>query len=298
MTIRITDNNGTTIEATHLGFSGGERHVQLAPIDPSGPAPTRLTLRASLATSDDIFDLLLTRNALLEAYGNVPMDIEIPYLPYARQDRVCAPGQAFSLKVFADVLGPITAPNRLAVWDCHSNVGLTLTGAINVDASAIVKSHDKLRALIAQENTVLVCPDKGARARCENMAKALGDRPLIYCEKVRDPSTGKILGTEVHVESLVGKTAVITDDICDGGMTFIKIAEQLKAKRADKVVLFVTHGIFSKGLDVFDGLIDHIFTTNSFPQVTDPRLTSIDYEYDFPRGTSPGTPTPNLNEGR
>jgi ribose-phosphate pyrophosphokinase len=129
-----------------------------------------------------------------------------------------------------------------------------------------------------------VCPDKGARSRCENMATALGDRPLVYCEKVRDPATGKILGTDVHAQTLEGKTAVITDDICDGGMTFIKIAEQLKAKRADKVVLFVTHGIFSKGLDVFDTLIDHVFTTNSFPQVTDPRLTCINYEYNFNEG--------------
>jgi ribose-phosphate pyrophosphokinase len=288
MPITITDNLGNTIKASHLGFSGGERHVQLgetAVATHTPAAPTTLTLRAHLRNSDDIFDLLLTRNALIEAYGRVPMNIEIPYLPYARQDRVCAPGQAFSLKVLADVL-QVTAPDRLAVWDCHSPVGIELTGAINVDASNIVKASKELRTLIEQENTVLVCPDKGARSRCESMAKALGERPLVYCEKVRDPATGKILGTEVHIDSLEGTTAVITDDICDGGMTFIKIAEQLKAKRADKVVLFVTHGIFSKGLSVFDGLVDHIFTTNSFPQVADTRLTTITYEYDFHEGQS------------
>jgi ribose-phosphate pyrophosphokinase len=283
MPITITDNNGITIAATHIGFSGGERHVQLA--NPtSAAAPTHLTLRAFLRGSDDIFDLLLTRNAIQEAFGDVAMDIEIPYLPYARQDRVCAPGQAFSLKVLADALSTASKTHRLAVWDCHSSVGIALTGATNVEASNIVLAHPELRALIEHENTVLVCPDKGARARCENMAKALGDRPLVYCEKVRDPATGKILGTDVHAQTLEGKTAVITDDICDGGMTFIKIAEQLKAKRADKVVLFVTHGIFSKGLDVFDGLIDHIYTTNSFPRIADRRLTCINYEYNFNEG--------------
>jgi ribose-phosphate pyrophosphokinase len=296
MPITITDNTEATIAASHIGFSGGERHVQ---IGETKTAPAGFTLRAHLRSSDDIFDLLLTRNALIEAFGDVPMNIEIPYLPYARQDRVCAPGQAFSLKVLADVLSTTSKMQRLAVWDCHSSVGLTLTGATNVEASNIVLAHSELRALIERENTVLVCPDKGARSRCENMARALGNRPLIYCEKVRDPSTGKILGTEVHVETLEGKTAVITDDICDGGMTFIKIAEQLKAKRADKIILFATHGIFSKGLDVFDGLIDHIYTTNSFPQATDLRLTSIEYEFDFPPGDTTGIPRHlNPNEGR
>ena len=78
-----------------------------------------------------------------------------------------------------------------------------------------------------------------------------------------------------------GRIAVITDDICDGGYTFIKVAEQLKAKGADKVVLFVTHGIFAKGLDVFDGLIDHVFTTDSFEHAPDPRLTVIPYAFPF-----------------
>jgi len=83
----------------------------------------------------------------------------------------------------------------------------------------------------------------------------------------------------VKVDSLEGRTAIITDDICDGGYTFIKVAEQLKAKGASKVILFVTHGIFSKGLGVFDGLIDHVFTTDSFEHAPDPRLTVIPYTY-------------------
>jgi ribose-phosphate pyrophosphokinase len=278
MSIAITDGTGNIVEATNLGFSGGERHVQLQPADTIDA--TRFTLRALLHTSDDVFDLLLTRNALHEAYPAAGFDIEIPYLPYARQDRVCAPGQAFSLKVFTQLLGPLGPTDRIAVWDCHSHVGVTLTGAINVDATSIVLANDELRSLIQAPNTVLVCPDKGARDRCQSMAAAL-DRPLIYCEKVRNPATGRILRTEVDTDDLTGKTAVITDDICDGGMTFIKIAEELKAKRADRVILFVTHGIFSKGLDVFSGLVDHIYTTNSFSQVNDDRLTCMQFEYRF-----------------
>lgn len=302
MAIVVTDQNNTTIDITHIGFSGGERHAQVNELN---TPPNRLTLRARLHSSDDLLDLLLTENALTEAYGPVPLDIEIPYLPYARQDRVCAPGQAFSLAVLVKMLGPASPTRRLAVWDCHSAVGINLTGATNVDASNIVLSHAGVRELIQQPNTVLVCPDKGARSRCQQMASALGDVPLVYCEKVREPTTGRIAGVSVSVDDLSGKTAVITDDICDGGMTFIKIAEQLRANHVERVILFVTHGIFSKGLDVFDGLIDHIYTTNSFPQSIDARLTCINYEYDFTTSdittsdiTTSDTTISDITEGR
>ena len=299
MTIIVTDQNNQSVDIAHLGFSGGERHVQLTHLH-SGVStfltvPSKLTIRARLHTADDLFDLLLTENALVEAFGNLPIDIEVPYLPYARQDRVCAPGQAFSLAVMARVLGPATPTRRIAVWDCHSTVGIDLTGATNVTASDVVLSHPALRDLIQQPNTVLVCPDKGARSRCQHMASALGEVPLVYCEKVRDPKTGRISGVSVSVDNLAGKTAVITDDICDGGMTFIKIAEQLRANQVEKIILFATHGIFSKGLDVFNGLIDHVYTTNSFPQTADPRLTCINYEYDF---NTPNTAPSHINERR
>ena len=78
--------------------------------------------------------------------------------------------------------------------------------------------------------------------------------------------------------NLKGKIAIISDDICDGGMTFIGIAKALRALNCEHIVLYVTHGIFSKGLSVFDGLIDQIFTTTSFKQTPHDKLTVIDFQ--------------------
>ena len=39
------------------------------------------------------------------------------------------------------------------------------------------------------------------------------------------------------------------DDICDGGRTFIECAKLLKAAGVGSMALYVSHGIFSKGLD-------------------------------------------------
>jgi len=54
---------------------------------------------------------------------------------------------------------------------------------------------------------------------------------------------------------------MIVDDICDGGATFILLAKELYAAGAKEVNLFVTHGIFSKGLiPLYEAGIKRIFT--------------------------------------
>lgn len=268
ISIRTLDNEA--VDATFMRFAGGERHVQLGNV----PLTQELRLRAQLTSSDDILDLLLLRNALLAQCGSgQAIVIEIPYMPYARQDRVCAPGQAFSLQVMAQLLGCF--PNqRIVTWDCHSAVGLELTGADSVTAATIVQRSHKLMAELADTQSVLIAPDKGARQRCAEIAAAValtGNQsiPLVTCEKSRDPATGRIVDYHVPGADLTGKTAIIADDICDGGATFSMLAKALKQHGVTRIVLYVTHGIFSQGLGVFDGLIDHIYTTNSFPPPSD-----------------------------
>ena len=281
MTVELFDKTETALELSFVQFSGGERHVQLGPFKNGGI----FVIRADLRSSNDVFDLLLTADALTQKFENCELYVEVPYLPYARQDRVCAPGQAFALKVMADQLALMKNVKKIAIWDCHSAVGVDLTGAINVPAEDIIKTNHELSTLIMGLNSVVICPDKGAVQRTRNIVNAFEKdfqpEPIVYCEKVRDPATGQITHTDVKVDSLEGRIAIITDDICDGGYTFIKVAEQLKAKGASQVILFVTHGIFSKGLDVFDGLIDHVFTTPSFEHKADPRLTVIPYTFPF-----------------
>ena len=282
MKIINSGSSGREIKHSVLGFSGGERHVQLDGM--SAAEISEVTIRANVRRSDDLVDILLMENALREKYGDdLQLNLELPYLPYARQDRVCAPGQAFSLKVFANLL-KLLRLNILATWDCHSRVGTELTGALNVPPVEIIRADPDLLALLKEESSVLVCPDKGAVGRCSDIKEQLGLKEIVFCEKRRDPATGKIYKTDVLINDLSGKCAVISDDICDGGFTFIKVAEQLREKNAEKVVLFVTHGIFSKGLDVFDDLIDQVITTTSFAQQAHPKLRVIDFEYNFKHG--------------
>lgn len=275
----ITDQDNQPIATKAITFSGGERHVQL--LNNGKPRATRLSICSTINNAEALVELFLLINALRHEYGqDIPIRVEIPYLPYARQDRVCAPGQAFSLEVIAKWLTDLKL-EQLVTWDCHSQVGIDLTGAINVEPAQIIASDPAFTQQLKDKNSVLICPDKGALNRCQKIVDTLNLGSMVCCEKRRDPATGAIVRTEVLADDLSGKTAIITDDICDGGFTFIKIAEQLKALNAQRIILFVTHGIFSKGLDVFDGLIDEIYTTQSFEQQPNKMLTVINYTYNF-----------------
>jgi len=277
----VNINNKQEIEYKALSFSGGERHIQLQDDDNK---VKEVIIHANVDNSEGLIDLLLIGNALRHKYGQeLAINLELPYLPYARQDRVCAPGQAFSLEVLKGLLDSLNL-KQLITWDCHSQVGVDLTGATNIDPASIIKKDPVLTKLLTDANTVLICPDKGAVNRCTHIKESLNISEMVLCEKRRDPVTGKIIKTEVLVDDLSDKVAVITDDICDGGFTFIKIAEQLQEKNVAKVVLFVTHGIFSKGLAVFDGLVDEVVTTNSFKHDAHDKLREINFEYDFENG--------------
>ena len=278
MTLQISN---PVIKYSLLKFSGGEIHVELNELPKV--TPTSVDVRADIHSSDDFMTLLLIHNALINHYGkSLQVNLEIPYFPYARQDRVCAVGQTFSLQVVSKIISDMKL-NSLTVWDAHSPVMEELLQVDVIQQSEIISSSEKLVTELSNKNMILVCPDQGAKDKCQHVKERFNIENMISSNKVREPNTGEITDTELSTETLStddlsGKTAIIIDDICDGGRTFIEIAKRLKEKNAERVILYVTHGIFSKGLEIFDGLIDEIFTSNSFPQKKNPKLTVINFQ--------------------
>lgn len=101
MAIQLLDTARNEIPVKFTQFSGGERHVQ---IDETtlGSLYGNVLVRAHMASSHDVMDYLLLENILLTQ--GLTIDLEVPYFPYARQDRICAVGQAFSLDVMTKLL--------------------------------------------------------------------------------------------------------------------------------------------------------------------------------------------------
>lgn len=177
-----------------------------------------------------------------------------PYLPYARQDKGIDNGLSFALDTFTYILYHANIC-RIETFDRHSNT----------QTNSYIESETAEGFHKAIFNHDVVCfPDKGALARYEG---SFPNVPMVYCEKVRNQQTGEITGLILNGSNLYdidGKRVLIVDDICDGGMTFIKTAEVLKKWNASQIDLAVSHGLFSKGKQVLhDAGIKDIFTTNS-----------------------------------
>jgi ribose-phosphate pyrophosphokinase len=226
-----------------------------------------VTVKAFLLNSDAIMELLLITDALKNEHIFINI-LLVPYFPYARQDRVCVEGEAFSLSVITRLLIDkvfTSIGRKIITYDIHSDKISTLLEKTDVNFKNIIPSH--LFKTLNQEYDYIIAPDKGSKERAENFSKVL-ETPIVYASKVRDATTGYIISSEVNLPSQA-KKVLIVDDICDGGFTFVKLARIIKHESfrngGDNVQidLFVTHGIFSKGFDVFDELIENIYYLNT-----------------------------------
>jgi len=243
-------------------FPGGEIQVVL-----DDTVPNDGFIYASIRNSDDIIKLLLATDAYTRKYGHKP-ELYLPYIPYARQDRVANKGESLSIKVFTDLINSQEYP-VVHVLDPHSDISTALINNIKVtDSTEFAK---KVCKQIDINDYTLIAPDAGCLKKVYKIAKEVGyTGEVVFCEKQRDTVTGNITGTKIYCSILEDKNFILFDDICDGGRTFIEIAKILKANGCNKVILATTHGIYSKGLEVMFEYIDELYCTDSFKEIDCP----------------------------
>jgi ribose-phosphate pyrophosphokinase len=262
---KFTPTSYLAIKFTMMQFSGGEMHIKLdTNEDYSGVDKVIITNR--FRDGNDLMKVLFAKDAL-ERKGVKRFELVMPYIPYARQDRVCVNGEAFTLKVFTNLINS-TKFEKVYVLDAHSDVAPAL---IDNCANLSIEEYVKF-AYYSQTDgeVILISPDSGANKK----STKLFDNTKIFnrvvkCDKRRNLGSGELDSFEVFGENLKDRTCMIVDDICDGGRTFIGIAQELKKKEAGDIYLFVTHGIFSYGMDELKKHFKKIFTTNSFKDVND-----------------------------
>jgi ribose-phosphate pyrophosphokinase len=181
-------------------------------------------------------------------------ELVIPYFPYARQDKPIDNNSTFSRTVILDLLNQYFSKTKITTFDVHSE----LAGIVNVHPIWEIVNT------IHESKVDLICyPDSGAEKR---YAKQFIN--YVVAEKVRNQTTGVIEGHKLLDEgiNLLDKNVLIVDDICDGGATFISVAKMLKSAGAANIDLYVSHGIFSKGVHLLTELggIRNIYTTDSY----------------------------------
>jgi ribose-phosphate pyrophosphokinase len=253
----------TLIPHTTFKFPGGEIGVKILRFSPN--YMKNLKIVAHLRNSDDIWELIMLREAA-NASGMEIEHLYLPYVPYARQDRSCDVGEGTSIKAFSNVINSLEF-DRVTILDPHSDVTPALIKNCHICSQAellcYVVSKPKLKTCY------LVSPDAGAEKKIYSAAKLANPLGIIKAAKKRNPSTGEIVNTQIveipdtYNKENQGATALIVDDICDGGRTFIELAKELKDCGISNIELYITHGIFSKGLaPLYEAGIQHIYCAN------------------------------------
>jgi ribose-phosphate pyrophosphokinase len=263
----VTQDAVINLDYTRFKFPGGEVHVRLSEVNPCWEVK-RVVVSGNIYNSDDFMELALLKDCLDQSFVE-GIYLSLHYLPYARQDRVCTTGDSFSLRVFSKLLNALEF-DVVAVWDAHNEYIAgkyidNFTSQSQADVIARQKHNGNLPPL---KNLVLVAPDKGASVKISAVSKALCLSGFLQGEKKRDPATGQLTGFDVNCADFQGRNVLIVDDICDGGGTFIGLAEVIKQRNCGKLYLYVTHGIFSKGKDELNRYFDGIYTPYTFKGTT------------------------------
>ena len=131
---------------------------------------------------------------------------------------------------------------------------------------------------IDSDHMMVISPDDGGTSRAIYFANMLGlDMGMFY--KRRDYTKivngrNPIVAHEFLGSSVEGKDVLIIDDMISSGESMLDVAKELKRRKARKVFICATFGLFTGGLAKFDqyyqdGLIDRILTTNLVYQTPD-----------------------------
>lgn len=208
----------------------------------------------------DIIRIGLVKDAL-ERMGIKDIKLTLGYMPQARADRVFEEGNPLPIKVFTDILNGYNF-SKVYIFDPHSDVTSALVNNVEIltQSEMLMNEIPKIRKLMGKDFT-LVAPDLGATKKIFDSVQALRHDNYYQAIKVRDVTTGTIIKCDL-IEKEVSGNVLIVDDLADGAASFKFLAKKLKQKGADKVGLYVTHGIFSKGLEVLEKEVDFIFCPN------------------------------------
>lgn len=227
------------------------------------------TIYFQYENNSELFLLALTLDAL-RRNSKLPVKLHMPYVPYARQDRVCNLGEPLSIKVLCDFINSLNF-DSVTIHDPHSLVAPALLEKCHVE-----DLREEFRGFIhgsldRDTSYYLISPDAGAHKKVDSIAEYLTTqynqdywpkfKGVIKSDKVRKLSDGSLSNFIVthpapseEVNVLGDKPIlIIVDDICDGGGTFLMLYKELR-KLYPKVPiwLYTTFGFYTKGKKVLE----------------------------------------------
>lgn len=260
--------NGVKVELNHFPDRTLNLGFNIVELYKSGRVPSNYFLIDwKFENNEELVALIFIVNHIKYRGGkDAKIDLYMPYIPNARQDRCKSSRDIFTLKYFAELINSLNF-DKVIVLDPHSSVS---EGLIN---NIWVQSLNELKKSVLneiKEDVIIYFPDNGAAKKYEDL---FTNYETVYGVKHRDWKTGKIQGLEVITNGidLKDKTILMFDDIVSYGGSLYYSALKLKELGVNKIYAYVTHtensildrekGTLIKLLE--DGTVERLFTTNS-----------------------------------
>lgn len=208
-----------------------------------------------------LFELMMMLDAVKRMKAG-KIIVVMPYLAYARQDKIFRPGESQFAYLIVRLLNSFGI-DEFYVVDVHAPETLEELSCKVVNLDSMKLLADYIKSLGA-EDIVVVAPDKGAVERSKEFAKHFGEDVLVdFFDKKRDVKTGEI--TMTGQLSLKNKDVVISDDIIATGGTMASAIKLSKESGAKRVFAVATHALLLENAKfrILNAGADEIIGTDS-----------------------------------
>jgi len=194
----------------------------------------------SQSVNDNIMELLIMIDALKRASASRVTAV-MPYYGYARQDRKVASRAPITAKLMADIITAAGA-DRVLTIDLHAG---QIQGFFDIPVDHLYASPIMVDAIKAEpeiNNCAVVSPDAGGVERARAFAKRLGASLAIIDKRRTKPNESEVMHV---IGDVVGRDAVLLDDMVDTAGTLVKAAQALETAGAANIYACCTHAVLS-----------------------------------------------------
>ncbi|HXG07875.1 MAG TPA: ribose-phosphate pyrophosphokinase [Nitrososphaera sp.] len=256
---KIARHLGSKLIAAELRvFADGESKIRMA-----GAGKNCVIVQSTYPPPDThiMQTLMMARKCAIDGARDVCA--VIPYLAYARQDRMFLDGEVVSIELISKLF-EATGIKHVVTVDIHSQLAMShFTSIENISSIPLLADYASKMNFY---RPVAVSPDAGGASRANEFAKLL-KTDSVALKKSRDRTTGEITIDEKIDIDVSGRDAILVDDMISSGGSIVKAAQVLRKNNSQRVYALCAHALLIGDAvqKIRSAGVEDIIATNSVP---------------------------------